>query len=429
MSKSITIVGAGPGIAQAVAEKFGRQGWSVVLIARNANRLSATTAQLQAEGITVFALTADATRPDQIRAALAEAERLAGNLTVVHFNAAVVRQQDLFSMRDDEVENDLAINVAAGLHTIRAAVNIFGNAGGSILVTGGGLAITPHADYASLGIGKAALRNLVEGLSAPLAERGIRIGVATVAALVAPGSKEAADVADLLWTQATGPAAHWETVYPTPAADTDQLTLVARLTAKPDQAEALGEALQGLIEPTLTETGAIEYRLHRDNNDQNVWILYETWRSQADLDAHFAQPYTKAVLERFPALLARDMELTFPPRSLTARSSIAPNLDNERITIMKVWFITGASRGFGALVAAKALQQGDAVVATARNPKAVTDRIGEHPNLLPVALDVTDEAQAIAAAQAAIDRFGRIDVLLNNAGFGLMGAIEEATAA
>jgi NAD(P)-dependent dehydrogenase (short-subunit alcohol dehydrogenase family) len=96
---------------------------------------------------------------------------------------------------------------------------------------------------------------------------------------------------------------------------------------------------------------------------------------------------------------------------------------------MKVWFITGASRGFGALVASRALDKGDAVVATARDPKAVIERIGEHPNLLPLALDVTDEAQATAAAQAAVDRFGHIDVLLNNAGFGLMGAVEEATAA
>ena len=96
---------------------------------------------------------------------------------------------------------------------------------------------------------------------------------------------------------------------------------------------------------------------------------------------------------------------------------------------MKTWFITGASRGFGALVAERALAKGDGVVATARSPKAVVERFGDHPNLLSVALDVTIEDQAVAAAKAAIDRFGKIDVLINNAGFGLMGAVEEATAA
>ncbi|MBY6265249.1 SDR family NAD(P)-dependent oxidoreductase [Azospirillum sp. 412522] len=95
---------------------------------------------------------------------------------------------------------------------------------------------------------------------------------------------------------------------------------------------------------------------------------------------------------------------------------------------MKTWFITGASRGFGALVVERALAKGDAVVAAARNPQAVADRFGTHPNLLPVALDVTREDQAIAAAATAIERFGTIDVLLNNAGFGLMGAVEEASA-
>jgi NAD(P)-dependent dehydrogenase (short-subunit alcohol dehydrogenase family) len=95
---------------------------------------------------------------------------------------------------------------------------------------------------------------------------------------------------------------------------------------------------------------------------------------------------------------------------------------------MKVWFITGASRGFGALITKEALAAGDAVVATARKPEAVLEKIGEHPNLLAVALDVTNEDQAKEAAALAVERFGRIDVLANNAGYGLLGAVEEATA-
>ncbi|MCY1073168.1 oxidoreductase [Archangium lansingense] len=95
---------------------------------------------------------------------------------------------------------------------------------------------------------------------------------------------------------------------------------------------------------------------------------------------------------------------------------------------MRVWFITGASRGFGALIAAEALAAGDAVVATAREPKSIVAKFGEHPRLLAVRLDVTQEEQARAAAEEAIKRFGRIDILVNNAGYGLLGAVEEASA-
>lgn len=100
---------------------------------------------------------------------------------------------------------------------------------------------------------------------------------------------------------------------------TDQLTLIARLTAKPDQSDALGSALTSLIEPTLREEGAIEYRVHRDLDDPAVWYMYETWRSREDLDAHFAQPYTAAVLERFPEWLAADMELFYAARKPSAQ--------------------------------------------------------------------------------------------------------------
>jgi NAD(P)-dependent dehydrogenase (short-subunit alcohol dehydrogenase family) len=101
--------------------------------------------------------------------------------------------------------------------------------------------------------------------------------------------------------------------------------------------------------------------------------------------------------------------------------------DTQHGRFKRVWFITGASRGIGALIAEAALADGNAVVAAGRNVSAIVERLGTSPALLPVALDVTDEAQAKAAVQAAIEKFGRIDVLVNNAGFGLLGAVEESS--
>ncbi|HVE06003.1 MAG TPA: oxidoreductase [Paraburkholderia sp.] len=99
----------------------------------------------------------------------------------------------------------------------------------------------------------------------------------------------------------------------------------------------------------------------------------------------------------------------------------------SQATSGKVWFITGASRGFGALIAREALERGDRVVAAARNPQTVIDALGEQPNLLAVKLDVTSEADATHAVEQALARFSRIDVLVNNAGYGLLGAVEESS--
>ncbi|WP_405856702.1 SDR family NAD(P)-dependent oxidoreductase [Streptomyces sp. NBC_01515] len=91
----------------------------------------------------------------------------------------------------------------------------------------------------------------------------------------------------------------------------------------------------------------------------------------------------------------------------------------------QTWFITGSSRGFGRNLTVAALEAGDQVVATARKPEQLDDLVekyGDH--VLPVALDVTDRAAATAALQAGVDRFGGIDVVVNNAGYANLSPVE-----
>lgn len=94
----------------------------------------------------------------------------------------------------------------------------------------------------------------------------------------------------------------------------------------------------------------------------------------------------------------------------------------------KTFFITGASRGFGKIWAEAFLKRGDKVVATARNLNSLNDLVSKYGNnILPIQLDVNDRAADFAAIKKAKDHFGSIDVLINNAGYGLFGAIEETS--
>jgi len=94
----------------------------------------------------------------------------------------------------------------------------------------------------------------------------------------------------------------------------------------------------------------------------------------------------------------------------------------------RIWFITGASRGFGRSFAQAALAAGDRVAATARDTSTLDDLVSEHGDaVLPIELDLTDHDSAFAAVRYAHERLGRLDVVVNNAGYGTSGAIEEFT--
>lgn len=92
----------------------------------------------------------------------------------------------------------------------------------------------------------------------------------------------------------------------------------------------------------------------------------------------------------------------------------------------KVWFITGASKGMGFEITKAALDNGDKVIATSRNTEALLEKIEDHDgNLLPIKLDITNEKEVKNAISKSIDKFGQIDVVVNNAGYNLLGNIEE----
>jgi|SRR6185437_17097388 len=94
----------------------------------------------------------------------------------------------------------------------------------------------------------------------------------------------------------------------------------------------------------------------------------------------------------------------------------------------KVWFITGSSRGFGRQFVQAALERGDRVAATARSTHSLADLAGAHGDaILPLSLDVTDKAAVDQVVKRAHEHFGRLDIVVNNAGYGMFGTVEETT--
>ncbi|WP_338984359.1 SDR family oxidoreductase [Spiroplasma endosymbiont of Diplazon laetatorius] len=93
----------------------------------------------------------------------------------------------------------------------------------------------------------------------------------------------------------------------------------------------------------------------------------------------------------------------------------------------KVWFITGASQGFGLIFVKKLLEQGHCVVATSRSPEKIVEQVGENDCLMAIKVDLSNQKELDEAMKLCVDKFGSIDILLNNAGYGQLWTFEETT--
>lgn len=207
MKKTIFIVGAGKGLGTAIGRKFGANDFRVVLMARNAENLKAYEHEFQAEGIEVYTKTADAADDNAMAKALHEAVAEYGTPDVFAYNIGVTIPD---SMQDNGISASVLrdryqVDVVGAYHCIQQiTTEEFAKKNGSILVTGGGLAMYPSADYLPLSMDKAALRAMVQALHPVMQKKGIFLGTLTVCNVIAEGSSCAPDIlAEKYWQQYT----------------------------------------------------------------------------------------------------------------------------------------------------------------------------------------------------------------------------------
>lgn len=221
ISRTFLSIASGPGIGLATARRFGREGYRVVLAARNVARLQADAATLRAQGIEATTVQVDAT---DARSVANVVTSIGPELEVLHYNGGILHHDadgalKTRSLADETVDtlvSDTKVNISSALASAHAAVpTMIAQGRGTILLTGGGLGVQPSADFLTLSVGKAGARAIALALFPALKERGVHVATVTVAKLVGPNSREADEVAEAFWELHSQRPAGWrvETVY------------------------------------------------------------------------------------------------------------------------------------------------------------------------------------------------------------------------
>lgn len=185
----VFIVGYGAGVSGALAQAFAREGHPLGLIARDARKLDAAIEEMKSSGIDARGFTADAGDIISLEKALQAARSTLGDAQVLHYNAANWRPGPVLSTTPESFDADFRTCVTGALVAAQAVAPAMIVAGhGTMLFTGGGLALYPSPQAPSLSVGKAGIRALALMLAEELAPKGIRVGTVTIAGTVAAGT-------------------------------------------------------------------------------------------------------------------------------------------------------------------------------------------------------------------------------------------------
>jgi short-subunit dehydrogenase len=211
--KVCLVVGMGRGIGLSVARRFGREGYRLGLVARSETSLQNYAGALELDGCTVKTFPTDVTRTQQLISAVRETEKQLGSIGVLIYNAYASQGGRASELSLEALEQTLQVNLYGALLAAQLVIpGMLSRRKGTLLFTGGGLALNPQPDRAALSIGKASLRALVGSLSKELYHEGIHAATVTIAGQVKRNTPFDPDlIAEKFWELHAQPAGRWKT--------------------------------------------------------------------------------------------------------------------------------------------------------------------------------------------------------------------------
>ncbi len=197
----LVIVGAGPGVAAGVAGKFGSEGFRIVLVARTERTLNDGLEELRGRNIESYGVTADASDPDSLIRAFERIRAEYGDPDVLVYNVANIVRGNALELSEEQLLQDLKGNVVGALTSAKQVIpSMIERKSGTLFFTGGTISLRPNPEYASLSMGKAAIRSLALSLAETLSPHGIYVGQVLIGGHVRKGTYYDPDrIAETFW--------------------------------------------------------------------------------------------------------------------------------------------------------------------------------------------------------------------------------------